>query len=249
MLCGDHSLCSYHEGELAASRLRCRSWLCDECLSLRLSELRRLAASGQPCTLITLTVRPGSQPSPHLAAQALVKAWRLIRQRAAREGLASKIEYLAVFEATRRGWPHLHILARSPYLPQRWLSARMKEYADSPIVDIRRVYNRRHASRYIAKYVSKGPGKFEGTKRYFRSQGYALEEQNPQPVADANRVAWHSWDNLETIRRCLVRFGWTIETDDPDRIVAYATDEARWMSAKPPPDEEEERWQSPAYPL
>lgn len=191
MFCGESSIGLHEPGLVRYAPLRCNQWQCQECLHRRLRKLRDLARAGLPNAFLTLTVNPDRFRDMDEAARALVRAWRNIRQRAAREGIASKIPYLAVFEETKKGWPHLHILIRSPYIPQKWLSDRMHEYAGSPVVDIRAVKTSRGASQYIAKYVSKGPGRFEGTKRYWRSQDWVLDDSvlpADQPVAD--RSAW-----------------------------------------------------------
>lgn len=155
----------------------------------RLGQLKRLAASGNPTTLLTLTINPEHYKSFDAAARRLVAAWRLIRQQAKREGLVESIPFIAIFEATLKGWPHLHILLRAPYIPQAWLSQCMAKYAKSPIVDIRRVHSRRGAARYVAKYVSKGPGRFEGTKRYWCSRDWRQEPGQAPPEKDP-RVHW-----------------------------------------------------------
>lgn len=239
MFCGQWSTCKYDGDALRASRLYCRSWNCDECLPRRLRDLRRLAAAGHPTTLITLTVSPKAYATPEQAACRLTEAWRLTRQRAKREGLADRIEYLAIFEETKRGWPHLHILARCPYLPQRWLSQCMHDYADSPIVDIRRVYNRRHASRYVAKYVSKGPGRFRGTKRYFRSKAYGDDGRTPQPVADASKPGWATETDLYILQHVAVQYGWRVVESSDNWWRAEPLDSAIWIGPRDPPHD---RW-------
>lgn len=217
---------SHHRTEcVAVHRLYCRSWQCEDCRPRRLRMLRDLAAAGQPCTLITLTSNPNEHESPDDAARALVHAWRMTCQRARREGLAAKIPYLAVFEETRRGWPHLHILARAPYIPHDWLSERLNQYAGAPIVDIRRVYNRRHASRYVAKYVSKGPGRFEGCKRYWRSQDYQLSAtgwERDTPVHDAEH--WYHPVRLEAMAEQFEAQDYRVEWDGEHAFTAYPAD-------------------------
>lgn len=201
----------------------------------RLRALRKLAASGHPTTLITLTVDPSAYVSADAAARRLVESWRMVRQRAKREGLAERIEYIAIFEQTRRGWPHLHILARCPYIPQAWLSKRMEEYADSPIVDIRKVYNRRHASRYVAKYVSKGPGAFYRCKRYFRSQAYGDDGRTPQPVHDSSRPGWATETDIHTLRFEIIQRGWRIVEEADQWWRAQPASRALWIGPRDPP--------------
>lgn len=235
MFCGQYTACKYADGALDASRLYCRSWRCEECLPRRLRELRKLTASGNPTALITLTWNPEQQATSDEAAKQLVHAWRMIRQRAKRDGIADRIEYIAIFEHTKKGWPHLHILARAPYIPQAWLSARMKEYAGSPIVDIRRVYSKRHASRYVAKYVSKGPAQYVGTKRYFRSQQYSTEGRDHAPVHDANKPGWISDTDVQILRYEIEQRGWRIVEESERWWRAQPGADALWIGPRDPP--------------
>lgn len=204
---------------------------------MRLRKLRKEAAEGNPQRLITLTINPEQYLSPDHAARTLVKAWRNIVQRAHREGIAERIEYICIFEETKRGWPHLHILARCPYLPQRWLSARMREYANSPIVDVRAVKSRRAASCYVAKYVSKGPGGFDRCKRYWRSRGYCDPQNKPdKPVQDCRR-GWRSelpWVGLADWH---LRWGWEAIEDTDHSATLVPGPQAWWLAPIPPPPE------------
>ncbi len=94
-------------------------------------------------------------------------ALKILIKRARRKFTKSPIEYLAVFEETKKGEPHLHILMRAPFIPQRWLSETMDELINAPIVDIRKVGAAKNAARYVAKYVGKGPKPFAALKRYW----------------------------------------------------------------------------------
>lgn len=178
---------------------------------MRLRMLRDIAASGQPNLFITLGSNSSAYDTPDEAARALVHAWRMVLQRAKREGLISSIQYLAVFEEFKSGWPHLHILARGPYIPQEWLSERMREYCNAPIVYISACRDRRVASRYVAKYISKGPGRFEGCKRYWRSQGYQTQPtgwEKEKPLHDKPRL-FHN-RRAESIADSFARTGWQV---------------------------------------
>jgi hypothetical protein len=148
--------------------------------------LQRDAANGEPNRFITLTskYRP-DEMTPSEAAQELVHAWRMVIQRGKREGIIKDMQYIAVFELTKQGWPHMHILARCSWLAQSWLSDRMAEYAESPRVDIRLIKSKARAAWYVAKYTSKAPEKFEGCKRYWRTLGYDLSPgKTDKPVHD-----------------------------------------------------------------
>lgn len=147
----------------------CRSWKCDGCQELRLRQLRRLCMAGNPVTFITLTSAVRDHMTPDLAAQELRDAWRKIAREIKEKGISKLLEYVCVFEETKRGWPHLHILARCGYIDQAWLSDRMETLATSPIVDIRRIKSKWQMAQYVTKYVSKSPRRYQGCKRYWTS--------------------------------------------------------------------------------
>lgn len=170
MYCGEGTLVKYGGPAAFAVTLRCKSWGCETCNPRRQRQLRGMAAGGRPDKFITLTADPSKFASPEQAAAALARGWRLIVKRIKRTWPNNRIEYLCVFEAHKSGWPHLHILARSKFIPQRWLSAAAAEILQSPIVDIRAVKSPRMAAYYVAKYVGKAPGHFGTSKRYWHTK-------------------------------------------------------------------------------
>lgn len=132
--------------------------------------------------------------TPDEAAQELVHAWRMAIQNGKRNKIFEQMQYIAVFEKTEQGWPHLHILARCDWLAQEWLSKKMEQYANSPIVDIRKVKSKKRAAWYVAKYTAKDPERFDRCKRYWRTHGYALTVDNKEkPVHDHFKGLWSDW--------------------------------------------------------
>lgn len=87
-------------------------------------------------------------------------------------GKEKRIEFLAVFEATKLGWPHLHILCRSKWIDYHWLSDQMRKRLNSPMVNVQRITNPAKAAGYVAKYCGKAPHKFGDCKRYWKSKNY-----------------------------------------------------------------------------
>lgn len=215
---------------IKAFPFKCNCWHCESCFYRRLWSLKELAKAGKPSKFITLTASVKDYDTPSEAAQALVHGWRMLLQRMKRDGIVKEIEYLAVFEETQQGWPHLHILARAPYIPQEYISRYMDKYADSPIVDIRKVYTQRHAAWYVAKYVSKGPGRFEGTKRYFRSKNYVID----QDYLNRKKTTPHSLAvtveaSLCSVMSRLCHSGWSVTHDvSQHRLEGRPTGKAGW---------------------
>ena len=184
MFCSEWSLVKHEGLKRTITPLRCNCWSCDDCQPRRRARLFYQAMSGSPNTFITLTSNPAVGDSPEERAQALPNAWRIIVRRAKAKYGYKSIPYLCVFEATKYGEPHLHILARVPWIEQAWLSAQMDELTGAPIVDIRRVRTQKNIVSYVAKYVGKDPHHFDGTKRYWCTQDWSLPKVPEDLVPD-----------------------------------------------------------------
>jgi len=190
-----------------AVSLPCRCWDCENCGPKRRSQLMAQAASGLPTTLITLTVNPRVGESVNDRLRLLSHSWKLIVKRLRQVKGKDYIQYMAFVEKTKAGEPHLHILARTGWIPQKWLSAVMDELMRSPIVDIRRIQTVRAAVAYVAKYVTKAPAKFGASKRYWQSRAYGL---NPLPKPDPGGSDFEPWV-LEKRHINLVSLSWTLD--------------------------------------
>jgi hypothetical protein len=149
--------------------------------------------AGHPTTFLTLTVNPSVGQDAQERARQLSDAWKIVVKRARRKFPKAPIEYMAVFEETKKGEPHLHIVARAPYIPQRWLSDQMKELIEAPIVDIRKVGSAKNAARYVAKYVGKGPKAFPALKRYWQSFGWDLNTPRRERGSEKPDSGWRIW--------------------------------------------------------
>lgn len=209
-------------GEVHAGAIWCKSWHCEYCAPIRKKQLQRQAADGNPDKFITLTSRyRPDEMTPHEAAQELVHAWRMVIQRGKRDKVFKDIQYIAVFELTKKGWPHLHILARCSFMAQDWLSARLKQYADSPVCHIRAVKSAKRAAWYVAKYTAKSPEKFEGCKRYWRTRGYDLSPgRQDRPVHD-HFLGYCSQSHLSEVAEFYHKHDYSLEwTSDHSFIAA-----------------------------
>jgi hypothetical protein len=189
MFCAEWALVKTEFRTATVIPLKCKCWTCDECRPGRTRRLVEEAKRGAPTLFITLTSRRRASLTPSQAAQALVAAWRQVRREYIREHGKGSLPFLAVFEATKKGWPHIHIVARAKWLDQRWLSRRMAALNNSPVVDVRRVHGLSKVAAYVSKYIGKNPHRFAGVKRYWRSLDFLL----PPPEDDGdpwNDVPW-----------------------------------------------------------
>lgn len=206
--------------------LKCKCWGCTYCAPDRVKDLKGLARRGHPNRFLTLTVNPEWGGSPEERAQRLVVAWRYIRQQAKRELGIDKIHFLAVFERTKNGEPHLHILLRAKWLQQKWLSDKMRRYMEAPVIDIRRVKSKRRAAWYVAKYVAEETARWEGCKRYWRDQSWEVPEEVEKRNAALIPGSWEMREiGLTFWCDQHERWGWKVERK---RDRAYATAPPGW---------------------
>jgi len=194
MFCRERCVVKNQDHVVIVEPLRCRCWHCDLCRPGRKARLVEEAQRGAPLILVTLTSKRRPDRSEDWAAQELVKCWRLIRRRYIQEHGPGSLPFLAVFEATKRGWPHLHIVVRAKWISQRWLSEQMGELHGSPIVDVRRVQGLRKVAHYIAKYIGKNPHRFNGVKRYWRSLDYLAPPADEEQQAPKEGATWEAID-------------------------------------------------------
>jgi len=194
LYCGQKTLVKSQRTEVTARVLACRSWGCPDCNPKRRARLVAEAIGGQPNVFITLTLRKSDPRSRPAQVRALARAWRIVRQRLCRQRGLKSIAFLAVVERTAAGTPHLHILARAPWIDQRWLSNQCAGLLDAPIVWIEAIDQHRGVARYVSKYVGKDPAKFAGSKRYWKSPDYERRPPRAGPIAGDDPI-WWSIDN------------------------------------------------------
>jgi len=213
MYCQEWSLVKTRASRKDVIPLKCKCWTCDECRPGRKRRLVEEAKRGKPNLFITLTSRRRASKTRRQAARDLVTAWRQLRREYIREHGKGSLPFLAVFEATKRGWPHLHIVARCKWLEQRWLSRRMASLTGSPIVWVERVHGKSKVAAYVSKYVGKNPHRFAGVKRYWRSRDYL------PPVDDPDLDEWDRLPVWEVVKRFWVFLaedleaeGWRVNT-------------------------------------
>ncbi|HDZ44103.1 MAG TPA: hypothetical protein ENH80_09195 [Phycisphaerae bacterium] len=190
MFCAEWSLVKKEFKLTTVIPLRCRCWHCDECRPLRTYQLVSDAKRGDPDLFITLTSRRRPGLTPDEAAVLLAHAWRKVRAAYLRVHGPLSLEFLAVFERTKKGWPHIHIVARCHWLDQKWLSHQMDALIGSPVVDVRRVHGKSKVAAYISKYISKNPERFIGVKRYWRSKNYLMAPTRWASTLKAMATPW-----------------------------------------------------------
>lgn len=173
MNCGSWSVVGEAEdGTLIVHPLACRSWSCSRCAYNNKRKLLSRLKAIEVTTLLTLTCNPKRHPHSDDAFQQTSAAVNFLFKRIRRRWPDTKIEYFLVWERTKRGWPHAHLLLRAPFIPQKWLSRVWEELTGAPVVDIRAVHQSHQVVSYIAKYLAKDPQAPPGMKRYRSSRGF-----------------------------------------------------------------------------
>lgn len=178
MLCNETILVNRDNLGGVAATLHCKCWSCEHCFPRNCRKLKWKARCGAPNTFLTLTVNPARYETPTEAAQDLKKGWAKLRRRMDGELGIKQLPFIAVFEKTKAGWPHLHILMRCKYVPQAWISRNMQELIGARVADIRFIRGPRQVHSYVAKYVGKMPVRFAGTVRYWCSRNYLPKAAN-----------------------------------------------------------------------
>jgi len=221
-LCTAWTLVKNLPDERHARPLYCRSWRCDICNPRRRSQLMAKAASGEPGRFVTLTVNPDSGGSPYDRLMALSGAWNVLVKRLRRMFPGKEVEYLAIVEETKAGEPHLHILLRSPFIPQKVLSEAMRELINAPIVDIRKIKNMREVIRYVAKYIAKAPAQFGSAKRYWCSKAWEVPTDSEEETDGPAQSHWNIVrESMGFVISLWMEEGWTARRDKGDSMVGF----------------------------
>lgn len=118
-----------------------------------------------------------------------------------------KLHYMAFAEETKNGEPHLHILLRTVFIPQAWISQQMKELLNSPVTWIEKIKGPKAAIAYVTKYVTKAPAQFGKSRRYWVSRWYQLvkRERTKQPLYERINTRVHFQSFKEFITEILAQ--------------------------------------------
>lgn len=159
-------------GARLVAELECKRWDCPVCGPKKQYSLRKRIEQVPANRLLTLTHAPRPGENPTQALQRMRVSWHHLYQRIRRRHPKRTLKYIAVVEWTKAGWPHLHILMQSKYLPQKWVSRAWKELHGASIVDVRRTHSARGAASYVAKYLTKDNRCPPRLRRWSASRGY-----------------------------------------------------------------------------
>ena len=172
--------------------MRCKSWDCKYCGPFKRRAWIHKLESGKPQRELTLTLAPNPNKTPKDLATDLKNSFRKLV--AAIRRRFGPFEYALVFELTKKGVPHAHVLFRGAYIPKKWLSLQWVRLGHGPVVYIQSVTNHRLHSAHACKYLGKGVGQTAFALAPLRivqcSAGYLPSHATDDPVV---RNPGHIW--------------------------------------------------------
>lgn len=161
----------------------CGKWRCPSCGPRRARRLRRRLSRTTPTRLITLTLRADETVPASVQLARANKAWSVLWRRYRRKFGPRAVGYAKIVELTKRGTPHLHIVANVPYIHHTALSAAWKELTGAHVVDIRAVERRKGIAGYLTNYLTKALEVPDGMRKWSSSKGFVPPEA-PRELED-----------------------------------------------------------------
>jgi len=155
----------------------CHKWTCPRCSKRKASVWRSIAQRGKPERFITLTLKADENKDVIQYAKEGKKAFAKLVQKLRRR--YEVFEYMLVWELTKKGTPHIHMLQRGTWIPKQVLSDLWCSLTGSFIVDIKRIHRSNEVARYITKYMGKSIAEcsevLNGLRMLQKSKNYVIE--------------------------------------------------------------------------
>jgi len=141
------------DGTLHIVRIVCKTWPCPYCGPIKRANLAAKVRLAKPNRFVTLTAQPGLSETPRNVFDRTRRQISELAKLYRREG--KEFEYIRVLEQHENGYPHYHLIVRSPWLDQKELSHRWCQFTQSYIVDVRKLSNNDKGINYVMKYLGK----------------------------------------------------------------------------------------------
>ena len=153
-----------------AIETRCNRWSCPECGPLKTWQLCKRIEAAKPNRFVTLTTaRPDGQTPREVWDHSRRQVSELAKKLRKSHG---SFEYCRVLEEHKSGFPHFHLVVRSPFIAQEELSRNWCSLTDAFIVDIRKIDPNRKVARYIAKHLAKQTQNSITNRRVTATKGF-----------------------------------------------------------------------------
>lgn len=166
-------------------RIVCKTWACPYCGPIKRAELAARIKAAKPNRFVTLTAAPNQDETPRKVFDRTRRQISELAKVYRREG--REFEFCRVLETHQSGYPHYHLIVRSPWLDQRELSYRWCCLTESYIVDVRKLSNDNKGVNYVMKYL----GKQESTAFTQRRVSYTrnfFPKRPPDPPSIYNPI-------------------------------------------------------------
>lgn len=204
--------------------LTCKSWSCPKCGPRKQASWAQRIAQAEPQRHIVLTSDPARY---HTCLEALyaMKAALPALSKLIRTKLGVS-EHVAAFEFTREGWPHIHILQRGVYIPQKWLSKAWDNLGPGPVVFLRSIHSRKQAAQYVTKYLLKSAGEtaamVPGLRILTATRRFFPEEAPPETDETQEITVWHylRMSAEEVVYKLTSRFKFEVLDIDNEDVVS-----------------------------
>lgn len=210
----------------------CHRWTCPRCRKHKANKYRAVAYRGSPERFITLTVKHVEGQSSREVCEQMKKAFRKLVQKIRKE--LGKFEYFLVWELTKKGTPHIHLLQRGCYVPKSWLSKAWCELTGSYIVSLRFIKSASQVYQYISKYMGKELGRsaeaLTGLRIIQKSRNYVVleEEKNMespgQSIDEIDSWCYCSGTPSEIAEVLKEQFGLTLTADSDSGHLVFHGD-------------------------
>ena len=209
----------------------CNKWGCAWCGPRRVKKLKAILGKARCDRFMTLTCSPKCWADPQSAFTAMSRAFSLLMKSIRRRTPGAQTHYILVWEETKAGWPHLHVIIEGPYIPQAWLSSEWFRLTGARVVDIRKVKNSVGIGSYLAKYLTKALAAPKGFRRWRHGRTLPGGQPLPAHVSYGSDFKWFYWPHrLDAQIREMRVAGFHVTTHLDGSI--HATDLA-WL-ARPP---------------
>jgi len=157
----------------------CKTWHCSVCGPRKTRQLCDAVAKARPNRFVTLTTAGHGTRTPR-------EVWNEARRQISELAKTfrrthGEFEYCRVLEPHKSGYPHFHLIVRSPYIEKEELSRRWAHLSGAFIVDIRRINPARNVARYVAKYLTKCPKNLITERRVTQTRNFFEPPEEREP--------------------------------------------------------------------
>jgi hypothetical protein len=231
--CGQGSLIgvSPKGNQILVIPMTCKSWGCPRCAKKKKAVWIRRLVSGRPQREMMLSIPAYMNTDTKATAIRLKKAFTNLVARIRKT--YGELEYALVWELTKKGTPHLHVLTRGTYIPQSWLSTNWKELSGGTYTWISKVHTATAHALHLCKYLHKNGGQTAEAIAPLRLIQLSKHYELPT-LPSTNQNPYEGWsfyrshDSSHEIAFKIACSGWNVTTEvtpDEDILYTFPTDQ------------------------